>query len=188
MCKYGLSAHVMHFLKGHGGKSGHFAPWMKVILSVGILRLVVPLLAQIPTLCGTFASSTYLLPQRGQNRLFCLRRWFHVCKYGLSAHFMQFLKGHGGTSGIFAPVVLHRYCPELRPELQQKPAQLRVFLNLPRAMPLFGAPHRPIAFSSHKSLRKRLRGYVLTGLLLFGKTEQPEIHAAGESVDSLLVS
>ena len=32
--------------------------------------------------------------------------------------------------------------------------------------------------------RKRLRGYVLTGLLLFGKTEQPEIHAAGESVDS----
>ena len=51
-------------------------------------------------------------------------------------------------------------------------------------MPLFGAPHRPIAFGSHKSLRKRLRGYVLTGLLLFGKTEQPEIHTAGESVDS----
>ena len=51
-------------------------------------------------------------------------------------------------------------------------------------MPLFGALHRPIAFSSHKSLRKRLRGYVLTGLLFFGKTEQPEIHVAGESVDS----
>ena len=50
-------------------------------------------------------------------------------------------------------------------------------------MSLFGAPHRPIAFSSHKSLRKRVRGYVLTGLLLLGKTEQPEIHAAGESVD-----
>ena len=41
---------------------------------------------------------------------------------------------------------------------------------------------------SHKSLRKRLRGYVLTGLLLLGKTEQPEIHTAGESVDSLLFS
>ena len=51
-------------------------------------------------------------------------------------------------------------------------------------MPLFGVPHRPIAFGFHKSLRKRLRGYVLTGLLLFGKTEQPEIHTAGESVDS----
>ena len=50
-------------------------------------------------------------------------------------------------------------------------------------MPLFGAQHRQIAFSSHKSLRKRLRGYVLTGLLLFGKTEQPEIHTAGYSVD-----
>ena len=36
-------------------------------------------------------------------------------------------------------------------------------------MPLFGVPHSPIAFSSHNSLRKRLRGYVLTGLLLFGK-------------------
>ena len=56
--------------------------------------------------------------------------------------------------------------------------------NSPRAMPLFGAPHRLIAFSSHKSLRKRLLGYVLTGLLLLGKTEQPEIHTAGESVDS----
>ena len=59
--------------------------------------------------------------------------------------------------------------PELRPELRKEPAQLRVFRNLPRAMPLFGAPHRPIAFSSHKSLCKRIRGYVLTGLLLFGK-------------------
>ena len=74
--------------------------------------------------------------------------------------------------------------PELRPELRKEPAQLRVFRNLPRAMPLFGAPHRPIAFSSHKSLSKRLRGYVLTGLLLFEKTEQPEIHTAGDSVDS----
>ena len=74
--------------------------------------------------------------------------------------------------------------PELRPELRQKPALLRVCRNSPRAMPLLGAPHRPIAFGSHKSLRKRIRGYVLTGLLLFGKTEQPEIHAAGESVDS----
>ena len=34
--------------------------------------------------------------------------------------------------------------------------------NSPRAMPLFGAPHRPIAFRSHKSLRKRISGYVLT--------------------------
>ena len=41
----------------------------------------------------------------------------------------------------------------------------------------------PDSIRSHKSLRKRLRGYVLTGLLLFGKTEQPDIHAAGESVD-----
>ena len=73
--------------------------------------------------------------------------------------------------------------PELRPELWQEPAQLRVLRNSPRAMPLFGALHRPIAFSSHKSLRKRIRGYVLTGLFLLGKTEQPEIHAAGESVD-----
>ena len=47
----------------------------------------------------------YLLPQRGgQNRLFCLRRLIHVCKYCLSAHIMQFLKGHGGKSGHFAPV------------------------------------------------------------------------------------
>ena len=106
MCKYGLSAHVMHFLKGHGGKSGHFAPWMKVIPSVGILRLVVPLRPQTPTMCAAFASSTYLLPQRGvQNRLFCLRHWIHVHKYGLSAHVRLFLKGHGGTSGLFAPVV-----------------------------------------------------------------------------------
>ena len=74
--------------------------------------------------------------------------------------------------------------PELRPELRQEPAQLRGLRNSSRAMPLFGVPHRPIAFSSHTSLRKRLRDYVLTGLLLFGKTEQPEIYAAGESVDS----
>ena len=74
--------------------------------------------------------------------------------------------------------------PELRPELRQEPAQLRGLRNSSRAMPLFGVPHRPIAFSSHTSLRKRLRDYVLTGLLLFGKTEQPEIHTAGKSVDS----
>ena len=61
---------------------------------------------------------------------------------------------------------------------------VKVLHNSPRAMLLFGAPHCPIAFSSHKSLRKRVSGYVLTGLLLFGKTEQPEIHTAGESVDS----
>ena len=73
---------------------------------------------------------------------------------------------------------------ELRPELRQEPALLRGLRNSLRAMPLFGAPHRPIAFSSHKSLSKRLRGYDLTGLLLFGKTEQPDIHAASESVDS----
>ena len=72
----------------------------------------------------------------------------------------------------------------MRPELWQEPAQLRGLRNLPRAMPLFGALHRPIAFSSHKSLRKRICGYVLTGLLLFGKTEQPEINTACESVDS----
>ena len=42
----------------------------------------------------------------------------------------------------------------------------------------------PDSICSHNSLRKRIRGYVLTGLLLFGKTEQPEIHVAGESVDS----
>ena len=74
--------------------------------------------------------------------------------------------------------------PELRPELRKEPVLLKVFRNSPRAMPLFGALQRPIAFSSHKSLRKRLLGYVLTGLLLFGKTEQPEIHTACESVDS----
>ena len=74
--------------------------------------------------------------------------------------------------------------PELRPELWKEPAQLMVLRNSSRDMPLFGAPHRPIAFSSHKSLRKRIRGYVLTGLLLLGKTEQPEIYTASESVDS----
>ena len=58
------------------------------------------------TLRGTFASSMYLLPQRGgQNRLFCLRRWIHVCRSDLSAHVMQFLKGHGGRSWVFAPVI-----------------------------------------------------------------------------------
>ena len=97
-----------------------------------------------------FSSSTYLLSQRKQNRLFCLRHWIHVCKYGLSAHVMLFLNCHGGRSGLFAPVVLHWYCPELRPELWQEPAQLRVFRNSLRAMPLFGALHCPISFSSQK--------------------------------------
>ena len=45
------------------------------------------------------------LSPRGQNRLFCLRHWIHVHKYGLSAHVRLFLNGHGGTSGLFAPVV-----------------------------------------------------------------------------------
>jgi len=40
---------------------------------------------------------------RRQNRHFCLRHWIHVCKYGLSAHVMQFLDSHGGKSGLFAP-------------------------------------------------------------------------------------
>ena len=40
-------------------------------------------------------------------------------------------------------------------------------------MPLFCAPHRLIAFSSHKSLLKRLSGYVLTGLLLFCYLKKP---------------
>ena len=69
-------------------------------------------------------------------------------------------------------------------DITQHYAGWLAFRNSPWAMPLFGAPHRPIAFGSHKSLRKRLRGYVLTGLLLLGKTEQPEINTAGESVDS----
>ena len=58
------------------------------------------------TLRAAFASSTYLLPQRGeQNRLFCLRRWILVCKYGLSAHVMLFLNCHGRGSWVFAPVI-----------------------------------------------------------------------------------
>ena len=81
-------------------------PLMKVNPSVGILRLVVPLLAQIPTMCAAFASSTHLLPQRGgQNRLFCLRRCIHVCKYGFSAHVKLFLNGHESGSWVFAHVV-----------------------------------------------------------------------------------
>ena len=75
-----------------------------VILRSVLLRCVM-LLPQIMTLRAAFASSTYLLPQRGgQNRLFCLRRWIHVCKYGLSAHVMLFLNCHVGKSGLFAPV------------------------------------------------------------------------------------
>ena len=63
------------------------------------------LLPQTLTLSAAFASSTYLLSQRsGHNRLFCLRRWIHVCIYGLSAHVMQFLNGRGGRSWVFAPV------------------------------------------------------------------------------------
>ena len=94
------------FFERSRGKSGHFAPWMKVIPSVGILRLVVPLRPQTPTMCATLKPSTYLLPQRGvQNRLFCLRRWIHVCKYGLSAHVSLFLNCHGGRSWVLAPVI-----------------------------------------------------------------------------------
>ena len=58
------------------------------------------------TLRAAFASSTYLLLQRGgRNRLFCLRRWIHVCKYDLSAHVRLFLSCHGGRSWAFALVV-----------------------------------------------------------------------------------
>ena len=64
-------------------------------------------LSQTLTLCVAFTSSTYLLPQRGgQNRLFCPRHWIHVCKYDIAAHVRLFLNGHGGTSGLFAPVVV----------------------------------------------------------------------------------
>ena len=63
-------------------------------------------LSQPLTLRGNFTSSMYLLPQRGgQNRLFCLRRWIHVCKYDLSAHVRLFLSCNGGRSWVFAPVV-----------------------------------------------------------------------------------
>ena len=94
------------FLKVTGANHAILPPWMKVNPSVGILRLVVPLLAQIPTMCAAFAFSTYLLPQRGvQNRLFCLRHWIHVHKYGLSAHVRLFLSCHGGRSWIFVYVV-----------------------------------------------------------------------------------
>ena len=54
------------------------------------------------------------------------------------------------------------------PSCGKSPLSSGGFRNSPRAMPLFVAPHRPIAFGSHKSLRKRIRSYVLTGLLLFG--------------------
>ena len=101
-----LFAHVMQFLKGDGANQAFLPPWMKVNPSVGILCLVVPLLPQTLTMCAAFASSMYLLPQRGgKNRLFCPRRWIHVCKYGISAHVMQFLKGHGGRLWVFAYVV-----------------------------------------------------------------------------------
>ena len=56
------------------------------------------------TLRAAFASSTYLLPQRGgQNRLFCLRHWIHVNKYGLSAHVILFLSCHGADRGALPP-------------------------------------------------------------------------------------
>ena len=155
-------------------------------------------LLQTLTLRAAFASSTYLLPQRGgQNRLFCLRRWIHVCKYGLSAHVRLFLNCHGGRSWVFAPVIGFTcadpaFCPSGPSLILSRTAARTVararsaqgLRNSPRDMPLFGAQHRQIAFSSHKSLRKRIRGYVLTRLLLFGKTEQPEINTACESVDS----
>ena len=122
----------------------------------------------------------FLSPRR-QKRLFCLRHWIHVCKSGLSAHVMLFLNCHGGRSWVFAPVVgftcaVPAFLPlssfiDIVPNCGSNcgKSPLRGLRNSPRAMPLFGAPHCPIAFSSHKSLRKRLRGYVLTGLLLFVK-------------------
>ena len=73
---------------------------------IALVLLCIGTLSQPLTLRGTFASSTYLLPQRGgQNRLFCLRHWIHVCKYDISAHVMLFLNGHGCRSWVFAHVV-----------------------------------------------------------------------------------
>ena len=61
-------------------------------------------LSQPLTLCVAFASSTYLLPQRGGlNRLFCLRRWIHVCKYDIAAHVMQFFERSRGQIMPFCP-------------------------------------------------------------------------------------
>ena len=101
---YGLSIAYGFSLPASSGPSSDDA---LLILRSVLFRYVVRLLPQTTTMCAAFASSMYLLPQRRQNRLFCLRRWIHVCKYGLSAHVMQFLKGHGGKSGLFATVVLH---------------------------------------------------------------------------------
>ena len=62
-------------------------------------------LSQPLTLRVAFASSTYLLPQwGGQNRLFCLRRWIYVCKYG-----------------VFAPVVLIDIVPNCGPNCGKSP-------------------------------------------------------------------
>ena len=83
--------------------------WATRLPQRGLTALVlffIGTLSQPLTLRGNFTSSMYLLPQRGgQNRLFCLRRWIHVCKYDLSAHVRLFLSCHGGRSWVFAPVV-----------------------------------------------------------------------------------
>ncbi len=47
-----------------------------------------------------FAAATWLAKST-----FRLRRWIHVCRYGLSAHVRLFLSCHGGRSWVFAPVV-----------------------------------------------------------------------------------
>ena len=113
-----VSIPLTPFSRGRSGPTGFPSPrWLSLPASSGpasddallILRSVlfryVMQLGQMLTLRAAFASSTYLLSQRGgQNRLFCLRRWIHVCKYGLSAHVMLFLNCHVGKSGLFAPV------------------------------------------------------------------------------------
>ena len=146
---------------------------------------------------GLYVLHEFLSP-RGQNRLFCLRHWILVCKYDIAAHVRLFLNCYGGRSWAFALVVgftcvnkaflppssfidIDPNCGSSCGKSSLSSGCFAIRCVLCRcSVP----PHRPIAVSSHKSLRKRLRGYVLTGLLLFEKTEQPEIHAAGESVDS----
>ena len=156
------------------------------------------LLPQTLTLRAAFTSSMYLLPQRGgQNRLFCLRRCIHVCNYGLSAHVRLFLNCHGADRGFLPPSLDSRV--QIRPFCLRRPSLIltrTAARTVARARSAQGSSQfaagyaavrcaaSPDSSCSHKSLRKRIRDYVLTGLLLFGKTEQPEIHAAGESVDS----
>ena len=121
-----------------------------LILRSVLFRHVVRLLPQTTTMCAAFTSSMYLLSQRRQNRLFCLCHWIHVCKYGLSAHVMQFLKGHGGRSGLFAPFRPSLILSRTAAQTAARARSAQGLRNSPRAMPLFGAPHCPIAFSSQK--------------------------------------